>query len=131
MRKRISCYLPLLLIILLGLILISLYTSEGIFSERMEGKINGIAFAQNMEGEGKKGEQDTHFIQLMRQLRTKVDGWLKDLNQRIESEDVTRFEVRFLEILRSILEWVREKIDAQIGTNEERKPEGKITGKEV
>jgi hypothetical protein len=59
-----------------------------------------------------------------------VDGWLKDLNQRIESEDVTRFEVRFLEILRSVLEWVGEKIDAQIESGE-KKPKKKTRGEEV
>ena len=85
-----------------------------------------MAWAQNRGG----GEQDSHYTQLMRQLRTKVDGWLKDLNQRIESEDVTRFEVRFLEILRSLLEWVGEKVDAQI-ESEEKKPKKKMRGEEV
>ncbi|MDP3015525.1 MAG: hypothetical protein Q8N70_00425, partial [Deltaproteobacteria bacterium] len=88
-----------------------------------------IVWAQNIGGEG-KGEQDSHYVQMMRQLRTKVDGWLKDLNQRIEREDVTRFEVRFLEILRSVLEWVGEKIDAQIESGE-KKPKKKTRGEEV
>jgi hypothetical protein len=119
MRKRIVHLSPLILIVLLGLILSSLHLSGLLGPEKPERIASGIVYAQTIEGEG-KGEQDSHYIQLMRQLRTKVDGWLKDLNNRIESGDVTRFEVRFLEILRSILEWLREKIDAQIGPEEKR-----------
>lgn len=130
MRKRTIRFLPLLLIILFGLIFSSLRIPERIWIGKMEGKGNGIAFAQDIEEEGKRGEQDTHFIQLMRLLRTKVDSWLKDLNKRIESEDVTRFEVRFLEILRSVLEWVGEKIDAQIESGG-KKPKKKTGGEEV
>jgi hypothetical protein len=75
---------------------------------------------QASEREGVKGEKDTYEISLLKQLKAKVDAWLKSLNERIEREDVTRFEVRFLEILRNILEWVKEKIDA-IGPQEEKK----------
>jgi hypothetical protein len=52
----------------------------------------------------------------------KLDEWLKKLNDRIESEDVTRFGVRFLEIIRNILEWVKEKVDAKIESYEKEKP---------
>jgi len=79
----------------------------------------GMAFAQDT----KKDELEPHHIQVLRQLRTKVEGWLKDINDRIEGEDVTRFEVRFLEILRSLLEWVRDKMDAQIESWEKRPKE--------
>ncbi len=88
---------------------------------------SNVIWAQGIRGEEKE-QSDSHYIQMMKQFRTKVDAWLKDLNERIESEDVTRFEVRFLEILRSFLEWVREKIDAQIESGE-RKPK-KRTGRE-
>jgi hypothetical protein len=57
-----------------------------------------------------------------------VDAWLKSLNEKIEREDITRFEVRFYEILRNILEWVKEKIDSKIESLEEKKP--KIKEKE-
>jgi len=129
MRKRILHFSPLLFIILLGLILTPLHFSGRVGQEKPERIESGIVWAQNRGGEG-KSEQDSHYVQMMRQLRTKVDGWLKDLNQRIESEDVTRFEVRFLEILRSILEWVGEKIDNQIGSGE-KKPKKKTRGEEV
>ncbi|MBM4307579.1 MAG: hypothetical protein FJ123_12695 [Deltaproteobacteria bacterium] len=129
MRKRTVYLLPLLFMILLGLVL-----SPSPVTERMglKGKIggySGIAWAQKNAEEG-KGEQDSYYNQLMKQLRAKVDEWLKDLNQKIESEDITRFEVRFLEILRSVLEWVGEKIDTQI-ESEEKKPKKKIRGEEV
>lgn len=111
MGKRSLRLSPLLFIVFLGMALNPLRAADPI----------GLVWAQSTEGE----TQDSHYIQLMKQLRVKVDGWLKDLNQRIESEDVTRFEVRFLEILRSFLEWVREKIDAQIESGE-KQPKKKI-----
>jgi hypothetical protein len=129
MRERNKYFSPLLMIILLGLILNPLHLSGRLGQEKPERIESGMVWAQNTGGEG-KGEQDSHYVQVMKQLRTKVDGWLKDLNQRIEREDVTRFEVRFLEILRSFLEWVGEKIDAQIGS-EEKKPKKKTRGEEV
>jgi len=58
----------------------------------------------------------------LKRLRGKLDEWLKPINDRIESENITRLEVRFLEILRSILEWVREKVDAKIESSEKEKP---------
>jgi hypothetical protein len=125
MRKRIVRLSPLLFIILLGLVLNPLHIS-GRSPGKTEGFDSGNVWAQATEGEG----QDSHYVQLMKQLRMIVDGWLKDLNKRIESEDVTRFEVRFLEILRSILEWVGEKIDAQIESSE-KKPKRKMRGEEV
>gem|GEM_PF-1556048 len=67
----------------------------------------GIPFAQEKKAE----EPEPHHIQMLKQFKMKIEGWLKDINDRIESEDVTRFEVRFLEILRSILEWTRDKMD--------------------
>jgi hypothetical protein len=76
--------------------------------------------AQYKEKEGKRGGGGDSYIQsLLKELKETVDRWLKSLNERIEGEDVTRFEVRFLEILRSILEWVKEKIDSQIDSPEE------------
>jgi hypothetical protein len=73
-------------------------------------------------------EADTYYISLLKQLKEKVDAWLKSLNERIESKDITRLEVRFLEILRNILEWVKEKIDAKIKSLEEERPKKKEKG---
>jgi hypothetical protein len=57
-------------------------------------------------------------MQLLKDLKQTVDGWLKSINEEIEDEDVTRFKVRFLEILRSFLEWVKEKIDSWLEASE-------------
>jgi len=81
-----------------------------------------IVLTQDTEKEAKR---DTYSIALLKQIREKVDGWLKSLNERIEREDITRFEVRFYEILRDILEWVKEKIDAKIESSEEKRPKKK------
>ena len=81
-----------------------------------------IIFIQDEE---KKGETDPHMLQILKEIQKKLDEWLKSLNDRIESEDVTRFEVRFLEILRNILEWIKEKVDAKIESFESEKPKGR------
>ncbi len=129
MRKGILHLSPLFLIILFGFFFSPFSISDRLRPVKPEGLQNGIAWAQGITGE-ERGEQESHYIQLMKQLRVTVNGWLKDLNQRIESEDVTRFEVRFLEILRSLLEWVGEKIDAEIESGD-KKPQRKMKGEEV
>jgi hypothetical protein len=90
-----------------------------------------IVFTQGKEREQgeRKGDTESYFVLVLKEMKQKVDGWLKSLNERIEREDVTRFEVRFLEILRSILEWVKEKIDLQIESAEKSKPEKKDKGR--
>jgi hypothetical protein len=80
-----------------------------------------IVLTQETEREEKK-EEDSQYIALLKQIQEKVDGWLKSINERIEREDVTRLEVRFLEILRNILEWVKEKIDSKLESLKEKKP---------
>jgi hypothetical protein len=87
-------------------------------AKKESGEKPGILFAQD---EGKKGQTDPPLILVLKRLREKLDEWLKSINDRIESEDVTRLEVRFLEILRSILGWVREKVDAKIASFEKGK----------
>ncbi len=72
-----------------------------------------------------KGEADAHLLQILREIQKKLDGWLKSLNERIEREDVSRFEVRFLEMIRNILEWVKEKVDAKIESYEKERPKMK------
>jgi len=72
--------------------------------------------------EGKEEQTDPHFTLVLKRLREKLDKWIKSLNDRIENEDITRLEVRFLEILRSTLGWVREKVNAKIESSEKGKP---------
>ncbi len=82
---------------------------------------------QNERGDKKEGE-DPHFLQMLKEIQKILEGWLKSLNERIESQDITRFEVRFLEILRNILEWMKEKVDAKIESYEGEKPQKKGKG---
>ncbi len=78
---------------------------------------------QNTEKEEKKEETDnTYWIQVLIQVQEKLDAWLKSINERIESQDVSRIEVRFLEILRNILEWIKEKVDAKIESSKGKGP---------
>ena len=79
----------------------------------------GILFTR---GGGKREEPDPRLILVLKRLREKLDEWLKSINDRIESEEITRLEVRFLEILRSILGWVRGEVDAKIRSSEKEKP---------
>ena len=74
-----------------------------------------------------KEETDTHGRQLLKRVQEVLDGWLKSLNEKIENEDVTRLEVRFYEMLRSIVEWAKEKVDARLESDEkgqDRKQKG-------
>jgi len=81
--------------------------------------------AQRVERDGRTEESDSHWIQILKQVQEKLEEWLKSLNERIESEDITRLEVRFLEILRGVLEWIKEKVDAKIESSEQEKKERK------
>jgi hypothetical protein len=92
-----------------------------------QGKMGEYKIVPTQDTE-KEEKGDSYSIALLKQIKEKVDGWLKSLNERIEREDITRFEVRFYEILRDILEWVKEKIDAKIESSEERKPKKKEEG---
>jgi hypothetical protein len=80
----------------------------------------GILLIQDEE---KKEQTDPHFILVLKKLREKLDEWLKSINDRIESENITRLELRFLEILRSFLEWGREKVNTKIESSDREKPE--------
>jgi hypothetical protein len=122
MRKWFGFFLSLFLITVVLLV----SDSFNIFSQRgheKESQIHqGVLLSQNKSEEMKKKEGDTHYIAILKILRERLDDWLKSLNDRIESEDITRLEVRFLEILRSLLEWVREKVNAGIEPMGEKKP---------
>ncbi len=124
MKKWIGPFLSFFLVLLLGIGLISgsfsFLKKENPKEARTEG--NRIRLVQD---EGKKEETDPHLVQVLKEIQRKLDEWLKSINERIESEDVTRFEVRFLEILRSVLEWIKEKVDAKIESAEREKPRQK------
>jgi len=115
MKKWIGPFLSFLLILVL-ISIVGFYQDSQRTTEKKKG--DQLVLTQYREGGEKKGEQDTFLIDLLRQLKQILDGWLKSINEEIEDEDVTRFKVRFLEILRSILEWVKDKIDSWLETSE-------------
>jgi len=119
MKKWFGFFISFLLI--LGMILGA--SSFSIFKKTMPGETKSERYRTILvQDEEKKGETDPHLILVLKELQKKLDEWLKKLNDRIESEDITRFEVRFLEILRNILEWIKEKVDAKIESSEKGKP---------
>ena len=118
MKKWIGPVLSFFFVLLLGMGLLSgsfSFLNKEIPKETRKEE-NRIRLIQNKE---KGGEMDSHYLQLLKEMQKKLDEWLKSINERIESEDVTRFEVRFLEILRSLLEWIKEKVDAKIESAEQ------------
>jgi len=119
MKKWIVPFLSLLLVAVLLLVSSPFNIFKASMTREEGGERSGILFAQD---EGKEEQTDPHFILVLKRLREKLDEWLKSINDQIESENITRLEVRFLEILRSILGWVREKIDAKIESSEKEKP---------
>jgi hypothetical protein len=121
MKKWIGPLISLFLIFILGIGLVSGFFSN--LKQTLPGKTKTdgypILLVQN---ERDKGETDPYMLQVLKEIQKKLDEWLKKLNDRIEGEDVARFEVRFLEIIRNILEWVKEKIDAKIESSEKERP---------
>jgi hypothetical protein len=126
MKKWIGSFLALFLILALIFIFGSSQNSERSFGKKEEGR---MIQSQYREGGEKKGEKDVYTIQLLKDLKQLVDGWLKSINDQIEREDVTRFKVRLLEILRSILEWVKDKIDSYLEPSEEETPGSEEKGR--
>ena len=115
MKKRNGLLFSLLLIFILLCVL-------GFFQDLRKGTEENedaqIVLTQDRERGEKGTEKDPIEAQLLKELKLIIDGWLKYINEEIENEDVTRFKVRFLEILRSVLEWVKEKIDSWLETSE-------------
>jgi hypothetical protein len=77
---------------------------------------------QRAEKDEKKEGTDPYWLQTLIQIQEQLENWLKSLSERIESKDVSRIEVRFLEVLRNILEWVNEKVEAKIDSSRGKGP---------
>ena len=120
MKKWIIPCLSLLLIVALIFISSPYYGSKRVATPDNGAKVIPAIFGK-MDDEEKKEQQDSNMVLILKSAREAVDGWLKSINERIESEDVTKIEVRFLEILRSILEWIREKVDEKIESSPSQK----------
>jgi hypothetical protein len=121
MKKWIGPLISLLLILILGIGFVSGSLSNLKQTSPGKIKIEGYPIIL-VQDDREKGEADPHMLQIWKEIQKKLDEWLKKLNERIESEDVTRFGVRFLEIIRNILEWAKEKVDARIASYEREKP---------
>ena len=123
MKKWIVPLLSLFFVVTFALGLISGSFS---FSDKWRYKeVKGNEYRVIPVQDEKAGETDPHMLSLLKEIQKKLDEWLKAINERIENQDVTRFEVRFLEILRNILEWIKEKVDAKVEQGEREKPKGK------
>lgn len=122
MKKWIGLLVSLLLIV--GMVSAFLFSTTAKEEMTVRTRSEGYRILRVQEEE-KKEQSDPHMIQILKEIQSTLDEWLKSLNRRIESEDVTRFEVRFLEILRSILEWMKEKVDARIESSEQERPQKK------
>lgn len=124
MKKWIGPLLSFFLVLLLGIGSISGSFSFLKKENPQEAKTEGNRI-RLVQDEGKREDADPHLLLVLKEIQRKLDEWLKSINERIESEDVTRFEVRFLEILRSVLEWAKEKVDAKVESSEREKPSRK------
>ena len=118
MKKWIGPCLAIVLVVILLSLWSSLRLSHETVSGDREIKATPAIFGRTGEEDEKTEPQDPHFIQLLKILQEKLNGWLKSLNERIERKEVTRLEVRFLEILRDLLEWIKAKIDAKIESSQ-------------
>jgi hypothetical protein len=121
MKKWIGPLISLFVILILGIGLV--FGSFSNLKQTLHGKTKTDGSPVLLiQDEKEKGDADPHMLQILKEIQKKLDEWLKKLNDRIEREDVTRFEVRFLEIIRNILEWIKEKVDVKIESYEKEKP---------
>ena len=81
--------------------------------------------------EGEREDGDSTENQLLKKIQEQLNEWLKSVNERIESEEVSRLEVRFLEMLRNVLEWVKEKVDKKVESSKGRGSGKKDPFKEI
>jgi len=121
MKKWIGPLISLLMILILGIAFVSGSFSNLRQTPPGKTKTEGYTIIP-IQDEKEKGDADPHMLQVWKEIQKKLDEWLTKLNDRIESEDVTRFGVRFLEMIRNILEWLKEKVDAKVESYEKGKP---------
>ena len=117
MKKWIVPVLSVLLVFVLVYLSVPSNSFRMTVSKGDRGRDARITLAQNTE----KEDSGADWTRLLKEIQEKLNTWLKSINERIESQDVSRIEVRFLEVLRNILEWFKEKVDAKI-EGSKRKP---------
>ncbi len=121
MKKWIGPLISLSVVLILGMGLV--FGSFSSLRKVLQGKakVDGYSIIP-VQDEKDKGDADPHVLQILKEIQKKLDAWLNKLNDRIEGEDVTRLGVRFLEIIRNIFEWVKEKVDVKIESYEKDRP---------
>ena len=127
MKKWIGPFVSVLLVIVLVCLIAP--SQPPVQRESAEVGIKPVRAIINTDDKEKK-QEDSALVQVLGRVQEVLDGWLKSLNERIESEEITRLEVRFLEVLRSVLEWVKAQVDAKIESSKGQKG-GKTTLLEV
>ena len=127
MKKWIGPILAILLVTVLVFLSGPFEILKSEIRDKDRGGMERLLPAQGSQEE-RKEQVEPYMLQVLKKAQEKLDAWLKSLNDRIENEDVARFEVRFLEILRSILEWVKEKVDAKVESGEKSKERKKERG---
>jgi len=127
MKKWIGPFVSVLLVIVLVCLIAP--SQPPVQRESAEVGIKPVRAIINTDDKEKK-QEDSALVQVLGRVQEVLDGWLKSLNERIESEEITRLEVRFLEVLRSVLEWVKAQVDAKIESSKGQKG-GKTTLLEI
>ena len=118
MKKWIGPFVSVLLVIVLVCLIAP--SQPPVQRESAEVGIKPVRAIINTDDKEKK-QEDSALVQVLGRVQEVLDGWLKSLNERIESEEITRLEVRFLEVLRSVLEWVKAQVDAKIESSKGQK----------
>jgi phosphomevalonate kinase len=117
-KKWIIPFLSVLLVFLF----VSLPFPDSLFTKKMKPGGQSVKGPWMMVQRVEKDEAEDLSIRLYKELQETLDNWLRSLNERIESKEISRIEVRFLEVLRNILEWIKEKVDAKIESLKEKSP---------
>ena len=113
MKKWIGPFLSFVFIVILGLGLI--FSSDPMSNkEKYRRTQPGKYQILPAQDENEDVKIDSHLFRILIKLQNRMDEWLNTLNESMEKEDVSLFKVRFLEVLRNILEWGKEKVDAKI-----------------
>ena len=127
MKKWIGPFVSVLLVIVLVCLIAP--SQPPVQRESAEVGIKPVRAIIDTDDKEKK-QEDSALVQVLGRVQEVLDGWLKSLNELIESEEITRLEVRFLEVLRSVLEWVKAQVDAKIESSKGQKG-GKTTLLEI
>ena len=121
MKKWIGPLVSLILAFLFGMGLV--FGSFANLKTASQGKSKTDRYSLIPTQDEKEGEDAApRMLRILREVQRQLDEWLRKLNDRIDREDATRFEVRFLDMIRNFLEWAKEKVDARIEAYEKQGP---------